>query len=79
MVGGRTLGGRARYIDSLVNRTNTSGGVKKQGIPSTVGLDASVSAVYRNRVGCPCPTAYDFISNTRACSYIGKSVITGRC
>lgn len=79
MVGGRTLGGRARYVDSLVNRTNTSGGVKKQGLPSTVGIDASVSGIYRSRVGCLCPTAYDFISNTRACSYIGKSVNTGRC
>jgi hypothetical protein len=79
MVGGRTLGGRARYVDSLVNRTNTSGGVKKQGLPSTVGIDASVSGIYRARVGCLCPTAYDFISNTRACSYIGKSIPTTRC
>jgi len=79
MVGGRTMNGRAKNTDSLINQTNTSGGVKKQGIPPTVGLDASVSGVYRKRVGCPCPTAYDFISNTRACSYIGKSVTTGRC
>jgi hypothetical protein len=79
MVGmGNNVYGRARYTDSLINKS-FGGGVKKQGIPPTVGLDASVSAVYRNRVGCPCPTAYDFISNTRACSYIGKSVNTGRC
>jgi hypothetical protein len=79
MVGGRTLGGRARYIDSLVNRTNTSGGVKKQGLAPTVGLDSSVSGVYRKRLGCPCPTAYDFISNTRTCTYIGKTINGGRC
>ena len=75
MVGmGNNVYGRARYTDSLINQTNTMGGPKKQGIPPTVGLDASVSGVYRKRVGCPCPTAYNFISNTRACSYIGKSV-----
>jgi len=80
MVGGRTLGGRARYLDSLVNRTNTSGGVKKQGLPSTVGVDASVGGIYRKRIGCLCPTAYDFISNTRTCTYIGKVAGSGgRC
>ena len=75
MVGGRTMNGRAKYLDSLVNQTNVGGGVKKQGLPSTVGLYASVSGVYRKRVGCLCPTAYDFISNTRApgCSVGCKS------
>ncbi len=80
MVGGRTLGGRARYLDSLVNRTNTSGGVKKQGIPPTVGLDASVSAVYRKRVGCPCPTAYSNIVNNISCgTNVGGRVVKPRC
>ena len=79
MVGGRTLGGRARYIDSLVNRTNTFGGVKKQGIAPTVGLNASVSGVYRQKLGCPCPSAYDIISSTRTCSYIGRTINNGRC
>ncbi len=80
MVGGRTLGGRARYIDSLVNRTNTFGGPKKQGLAPTVGVDSSVSGVYRNRIGCLCPSAYDIISTTRACSYIGKvNGNGGRC
>jgi len=45
MVGHRTINGRGRRMDSLENRTNTMGGVKKPGIPSTVGLDASVSGV----------------------------------
>jgi hypothetical protein len=79
MVGGRTMNGRGRNLNSLVNRTNTMGGVKKQGLPSTVGVDASVGGVYRKRIGCLCPTAYNFISNTRACSYIGKSITTTRC
>ena len=80
MVGGRTLGGRARYLDTLVNRTNTMGGPKKQGLAPTIGLDASISGVYRKRLGCPCPTAYDFISTTRTCTYIGKiNGNGGRC
>ena len=80
MVGGRTLGGRARRLDSLVNQTNTSGGVKKQGLPSTVGLDASVSGVYRQRVGCLCPTAYDFITRNIACgTNVGGRVVKPRC
>jgi len=80
MVGGRTLGGRARYIDSLVNRTNTSGGVKKQGLAPTVGLDASVSAVYRKRIGCLCPTAYSVIVKNITCgTNIGGRVVKPRC
>ena len=80
MVGGRTLGGRARYIDSLVNRTNTSGGPKKQGLPPTVGLDASVSGVYRKRVGCLCPTAYNNIVNNIVCGTgVGGRVVKPRC
>jgi hypothetical protein len=45
---------------------NTRGGVKKQGLAPTIGLPASVSGVYRNKLGCPCPGAKLFISNTRA-------------
>jgi len=59
--------GRARNISSLINQTNTNGGVKKQGLPSTIGVNASVSAIYRNRIGCLCPTAYDFVNTTRTC------------
>ena len=56
---------RARNASSLINQTNTSGGVKKAGLPSTVGVDSSVSGIYRKRVGCAkrCPF---FISTTRA-------------
>ena len=65
-MGHRTMNGRARSLNTLVNRTNTMGGVKKQGLPPTVGLPASVSAIYLNRVGCICPSARNMISNTRA-------------
>ena len=71
MAGGKRVTMRA----SLVNQTNTSGGVKKQGLPSTVGIDASVSGVYRSRVGCPCPF---ILSTTKSCSYTGKTQ-HGRC
>ena len=60
---------------SIIGQTNTMGGVKKQGLPSTVGVDASVSNVYRQRVGCPCPF---ILSTTKSCSYIG-STQKGRC
>ncbi len=66
MVGHRTMNGRGRSLNSLENRTNVGGGDKKQGIPPTVGLPASVSAIYLNRVGCICPSARNMISTTRA-------------
>ena len=65
-MGHRTMNGRARSLNTLENRTNVGGGVKKQGIPPTVGLNASVSAIYLNRVGCICPSALNMISTTRA-------------
>ena len=68
--------GRAKNISSLVNQTNTSGGVKKPGLPSTVGLDAAVSGVYRKRVGCPYPF---IISSTTMCSWIGRQTKGRRC
>ena len=70
--------GRAKNISSLINRTNTSGGVKKPGLPSTVGLDASVSGVYRKRVGCAARCPF-IISMTRTCSYTGSTVPKTRC
>ena len=77
---GSNVYGRARYTDSLVNQTNTSGGVKKQGLPSTVGVDASVSGVYRKRIGCLCPTAYSSIVNNISCgTTIGGRVVKPRC
>jgi hypothetical protein len=33
-------------------------GNKKQGLPSTVGVTATVSGVYHRKVACLCPTAY---------------------
>ena len=79
-MGHRTMNGRARSLNTLVNRTNTMGGVKKQGLPPTVGLPASVSAIYLNRVGCLCPSARNMISNTRAygCSVGCKSGVVYR-
>ena len=69
--------GRARNLSSMVNQTNTSGGVKKPGLPSTVGLPASVSGVYRQKVGCPCPF---IISMTKSCTQIGRPAgLGGRC
>ncbi len=82
MVGGRTLGGRARRIDSLVNQTNTFGGVKKQGLAPTVGLDSSVSGVYRKRLGCPCPPeiAYaNIVKNISCGTNVGGRVVKPRC
>ena len=71
--------GRAKRMSSLINQTNTSGGVKKQGLPSTVGIDSSISGVYRKRVGCLCPSAYNFINNTRTCGAGVGGIRTPRC
>ena len=59
---------------------NTRGGPKKQGLAPTVGLVASVSGVYRKRLGCPCPAAKLFISKTIQCGGIGRpaGIITCR-
>ena len=46
--------GRAKNISSLING-DTSGGIKKQGLPSTIGRVASVQVIFANRVGCMCP------------------------
>ena len=58
---------------------NDGGGVKKQGLPPTIGLDASVSSVYRNRVGCPCPGDKLIISTTRACGRPIGGIRRTRC
>jgi hypothetical protein len=80
MVGGRTMNGRARRTDSLVNRTNTMGGVKKQGLAPTVGLDSTISGVYRKRIGCLCPTAYNNIVKNIVCGTgVGGRVVKPRC
>jgi hypothetical protein len=81
MVGmGNNVYGRARHVDLLINQTNTSGGVKKQGLPSTVGLTATVSGVYRKRVGCLCPTAYSVIVKNISCgTNVGGRIVKPRC
>ncbi len=68
---GNNVYGRARYTDSLVNQ-NFGGGVKKQGLPPTIGLPASISSIYLFRLGCPCAAAKNIISTTRTCSNIGR-------
>lgn len=59
--------GRAKNLVSMANRTNNSGGVKKAGLPPTVGVIASVGAIFRNRISCNlnCPF---IISSTTPCS-----------
>lgn len=80
MVGGKTMNGRARRTDSLINRTNVLGGPKKQGLAPTVGLNASVSAIYLRRVGCLCPTAYNTIVKNIVCGTgVGGNVVKPRC
>ena len=56
---------------------NTSGGVKKQGLSPTVGLPASVSAVYNKKLGCPCPQWKFIVSTTISSSYIGMTIPRG--
>ncbi len=75
------MNGRARRTDSLINRPNM-GGPKKQGIAPTVGLDASVSGVYRKRLGCPCPPSIAYakiVKNISCGTGIGNSVVKPRC
>jgi hypothetical protein len=80
MVGGRIMNGRARRTDSLINRTNVMGGPKKQGLAPTVGLNASVSAIYLRRVGCLCPTAYNNIVQHIVCGTgVGGNPVKPRC
>jgi len=81
MVGGRIMNGRARRTDSLINRP-TMGGPKKQGIAPTVGLDASVSGVYRKRLGCPCAPAIAYaniVKNIVCSTGVGHNSVKPRC
>jgi len=70
--------GRAKSISSRINQDN-GGGPKKQGLPSTIGVNASVSAIYRNRIGCLCPTAYDFVNTVRTCGGGVGGIYRPRC
>jgi hypothetical protein len=82
MVGGRTMNGRGRRLDSLINRTNVMGGPKKQGLAPTIGLDSSVSGVYRKRLGCPCPPSIAYaniVKNITCGTGVGGRVVKPRC
>lgn len=57
---------RARLASSSSNFNQGGGGAKKQGLASTIGIDASVSAIYQKRIGCLCPTY--ILSTTKSCS-----------
>ena len=46
-----TQHGRAKHISSLSNRPAYWG---CPGLPPTVGVNASVGSVYRNKLGCGC-------------------------
>ena len=46
------LSGKTSRNASLINRTNTEGGVKKAGTASSVGVPASVGWVYKRILGC---------------------------
>jgi len=72
-----TLMNSPKRVKMAGTQNNTFGGVKKQGLASTVGLVASVSGVFRKRLGCPCPSAKMIISNTISSSYIGSTIPRG--
>ena len=57
---------RARLARSSSNFNQGGGSAKKQGLASTIGIDASVSGIYHKRIGCLCPTY--ILSNTKSCS-----------
>jgi hypothetical protein len=68
---GSNVHGRGRYMDSLVNQPTFGGSAKKAGLASTVGLPASVSGVYRFKLGCPCEANKYIISTTRTSCRVG--------
>ena len=68
----------ARNSASIINRTNTEGGVKKAGLASSVGLPASVSWVYRKYLGCALLCKFT-ISTTRACGQNVGGIRRYRC
>jgi hypothetical protein len=65
---------RARNAASIINRTNTDGGVKKAGIASTIGHPANLYWIYSKQLACInlCPFK---ISSTRVCG--GQSQSAG--
>ena len=44
---------RARYVGSIVHR-DQGGGNSKQGLPSTIGIPASIVAMYQQKIGYCC-------------------------
>jgi len=69
---------RARNAQSIINRTNTDGGVKKAGLASSVGLPASVAWIYRKYLGCATLCKFT-ISTTRACGQGVGGIRRYRC
>ena len=49
------------------NQNQGGGSAKKQGLASTIGVDASVSAIYVKRLGCLCEADKNIISTTKSC------------
>jgi hypothetical protein len=70
--------GTARARSTAYTNQNTSGGPKKAGLPPTVGINASVSAIYRKKIGCAlqCPFV---ISTTNQCARIGAPAGIIKC
>lgn len=62
-----------KRVKMMGTQNNTAGGVKKQGLAPTVGLNSTVSGVYRKRLGCPCPSSKFLISKTISSSYVGST------
>jgi hypothetical protein len=77
------LSGKTSRLASLVNQTNTEGGVKKAGTAcSRIGVLSSVGMVYRRRLGCnKCEVKCPFIiSMTKTCGGgIGRTGARPRC
>lgn len=62
--------GRAKNMSSLING-DTGGGIKKQGLPSTIGRVASVHNVFAKRIGCSLECPIILGQGAFSCSRIG--------
>ena len=61
-----TLMNSPKRVKMAGTLNNTFGGPKKAGLAPTIGIVASVSNVYRAKLGCPCPGDKFIVSKTRA-------------
>lgn len=69
---------RARNAASIINRTNTMGGIKKAGLASSVGLPASISYIYKKVLGCQSLCKFT-ISTTTSCGTPVGGIRRYRC